>query len=381
MALDPEQSATGRRRVLVAPVTVTPSKPLTPSHLKGLLWADAMSRATAAVADVTFRYSPTSYHRTEQTLGFWEFVDRTQGDTDYAELSAEQVGELYVRYRAAGERPSAEALRPYADAVEQGWVHPSSARVLALWAEEYARLGLRDPGLERHQPPRFGLDEMVERLCAAGLGIDQRSAGGPVYLDATRYGLPLRRIVTSDGRPNYLACALRELLPLAPDFDEVVLLYDRELDPDYQLLERVFTACGTAVRRVPIGRVPVDGRILSARHGGWQGHTAGALLDAAEPGHSPSALRLGMRLYFIAGLGPGEKQSFRKDLLHHAMGRAERLLDGAAARDGGSAGPLAEAVRRHRRDHLYVDPYRLTSSLLGRGRPAPDPELLTAVYL
>ena len=370
------------RRVLIAPVTVTPSKPLTPSHLKGLLWADTMHRASAQLAEVTFRYSPTTYHRTEQTLGFWEFADRTEGDIDYSTLSEERIGELYVRYRAAADRPGAEALRPYAEAVEQGWVHPAGARVLRLWAEHYARLGMRDPGLTAHQPPGLGLEEMIERLRSAGLGIDQRATGGPVYLDATRFGLPLRRIVTHDGRPNYLACALRELLPLAPEFDEVVLLYDRELDPDYQLLERVLAAHGPAVRRVPIGRVPIDGRIASARHGGWGNHTAGALLRAAAAQHSPEALRLGMRLYFIAALGPGDKQSFRHDLLHQTLGRAERLLARASDPATRSAPPaLAEEVGRHRRDHLYVDPYRLTASLVRRGHPAPDPALLTEVYL
>ncbi|MGK9462295.1 hypothetical protein ACSLFT_19975 [Streptomyces sp. G6] len=368
-------------KVLIAPVTVTPSKPLTPSHLKGLLWADTMHRATAQLAKVTFRYSPTTYHSTEQTLGFWEFVDRVEGDTDYSTHSEEQIGELYVRYRAADTRPGAEALRPYAEAVEHGWVHPAGARVLRLWAEHYARLGMHDPGLERHQPPGLGLEEMIERLRGAGLGIDQRPTGGPVYLDATRYGLPLRRIVSYDGRPNYLACALRELLPVVPEFDEVVLLYDRELDPDYQLLERVLAAHGPTVRRVPLGRVPIDGRITSARHGGWQDHSAGALLGAALPDHSPEALRLGMRLYFIATLGPGDKQSFRHDLLHQSLRRAERILARSWDAAGPPAPPPSEAVGRHRRDHLHVDPYRLTTSLLGRGRSAPDVTLLKEVYL
>ncbi|MET9882649.1 hypothetical protein ABZZ20_05705 [Streptomyces sp. NPDC006430] len=381
-----------RKNVLLAPVTVTPTKPLTPSHLKGLLWTDVMFRATAPLAAVTYRYSHTTYHVTEQTVGFWEYLDRTHGETDYAQLSEEDIGDLYVRYRSEPQRQSADVLRPYRDAVEHSdWVHPASERMLRLWAGHYERLGMHDPGLQKHQPPGLGLEEMVERLAGVGLVLDQRHCGGPVYLDLTRYGMPLRRIVTADGRPNYLACALRELLPLVPWYDEVVLLYDRELDSDYQLLNRVLTRLGPTVRRVPIGRVPIDGKITSARHGGWHGHTAGALLRAATDagdGHGAGGddddvgvLRLGMRLYFIATLGPGQQQSFRHDLLRNCLAVAARLLkrSGAAAPTG--AGDLLGVLGRHRRGHTYVDPYRLACSLLGKGRPTPDPGLLSAVFL
>ncbi|MCY0939424.1 hypothetical protein, partial [Streptomyces sp. H34-S4] len=298
-----------RRKVLLAPVTVTPSKPLTPSHLKGLLWVDVMYRATRAYADVTYRSSHTTYHRTEQTMGFWEFLDRTQRDTDYEALSEAEIGELYVRYRAEGRAPSASELRPYAEAVENdGFVHRAGARVLRLWAGHYERLGLHDPGLLAHQPPGFGLEEMIDDLLASGLGLDQRDVGGPVYLDATRYGLPLRQIVTADGRPNYVACALRELLPLASRYDEIVVLYDRELDSDYRLLERVLSLKGPTVHRVPIGRVPIDGKIASARYGGWGEHTVDALLRSFADAADPATVRLGMRLYFIASLGPGQQE-------------------------------------------------------------------------
>ncbi|MER6775339.1 MULTISPECIES: hypothetical protein [unclassified Streptomyces] len=375
-----------RKNVLLAPVTVTPTKPLTPSHLKGLLWTDVMFRATAPLAAVTYRYSHTTYHVTEQTVGFWEYLDRTRGETDYTQLSEEDIGELYVRHRAEERPQSAEVLRPYREAVEQGgWVHPASERMLRLWAGHYERLGMHDPGLREHQPPGLGLEEMVERLGTVGLVLDQRQCGGPVYLDLTRYGMPLRRIVTADGRPNYLACALRELLPLVPWYDEVVLLYDRELDADYRLLHRVLTSLGPPVRRVPIGRVPIEGKITSARHGGWRDHTAGALLrasdatDAAAGADGDDALRLGMRLYFIANLGPGQQQSFRHDLLRHCLTVAARLL--RRSRSAAGAGDLIGALEPHRRGHAYVDPYRLACSLLGKGRPAPDPSLLSAVFL
>ncbi|MDT0269244.1 hypothetical protein RM844_23445 [Streptomyces sp. DSM 44915] len=383
-----------RTNVLLAPVTVTPTKPLTPSHLKGLLWTDVMYRATAPLAEVSYRYSHTTYHVTEQTVGFWEYLDRAHGELDYATLAEEDIGDLYVTYRAADRPQSAGALRPYRDAVEHdGWVHPASERMLRLWAGHYARLGMHDPGLVAHQPPGLGLAEMIDRLAAVGLVLDQRPGGGPVYLDLTRYGMPLRRIVSVDGRPNYLACALRELLPIVPDHDEVVLLHDRELDADYQLLARVLATLGPTVRRVSLGRVPIDGKITSARHGGWRGHTAGALLRAAGeamagpvpapggPDDGTAALRLGMRLYFIATLGPGQRQSFRHDLLRQCLTTASRLLNRARDAVAGGDEELRGALGRHRRDHTYVDPYRLTCSLLGSRRPAPDPGLLAAVYL
>ncbi|MFJ6513906.1 hypothetical protein ACIQMO_19295 [Streptomyces sp. NPDC091406] len=372
----PKASPSDRRRVLLAPITVTPSKPLTPSHLKGLLWTDVMYRATRPLADVTYRYSHTTYHPTEQTLGFWEFLDRSHGETDYADLTEDDVGELYVAFRAAPRAP-AGALRPYAEAVEHGWVHPAGDRVLRLWSEHYSALGLHDPGLLRHQPPGLSLDAALDCLSALGMCLDQRAVGGPVYLDLTRFGLPLRQLVASDGRPNYLACALRELLPMATGFDEVVLLYDSELDPDYQQLARVITALGPGVRRVSLGRVPVDGQIRSARQGGWRGVHAGALLRAVRGEHDPAAVRLGMRLYFIAVLGPGRQQSFRADLLRQSVKRAGQLL--ASARHDAPT-PLDERLARHRKDHLYVDPYRLVSGLLGKRRAAPASDLLTAVF-
>lgn len=379
MTRAPEAGApAGRPRVLLAPVTITPSKPLTPSHLKGLLWTDVMFRATRRLADVTYRCSHTTYHPCEQTLAFWEFLDRTQGDSGYDDATEEDIGRLYVAFRAEEGRAPAEDLRYYAAAVEDGWVHPAGERVLRLWTGQYAELGLHDPGLLRHQPPRYDLDTALERLDALGMCLDQRTLGGSVHLDLTRFGLPLRQLVTTDGRPNYLACALRELMPLAPDFDEVVLLYDTELDSDYQQLARVLTALGPSVRRVPIGRVPIDGRIRSVRHGDWHDTHARALLDRARADHGEAAVRLGMRLYFIAVLGPGQQQSFRADLLRQCLRRAERMIASAGpAGDETGTEPLA----RHRGDHLHVNPYRLTSSLLGARRPAPDLDLLSEVFL
>jgi hypothetical protein len=378
-------SVTGAASVLLAPVTVTPTKPLTPSHLKGLLWTDVMYRATKLVADVTLRYSHTTYHLTEHVLGFWEYLDRTQGDIDYSAFTDTEIGQLYVAFRQVRAPATPAALRPYADAVEQaGWVHPASRRMLELWCGQFARMGLHDPGLTAHQPPGYALEEMVEHLAAHGMCLDLRPEGGPVYLDATRHGMPLRQIISSDGSANYLACALRELLPLVGGFDEVVLLHDNGLDADYRLLQRVLSraseagAYGATVRRVGVGRVPIDGRVASARHGGWAGLTAPALLDILGR-FGPAELRLGLRLYFIAVLGRGAGQSMRRDLLEGTVGRGARLL--AAARGSEPGADVAEILTECRAvGGTHVDSYRLTSRLLARHRPPAPERLLLGVY-
>ncbi|MGO4754439.1 hypothetical protein AB4212_38560, partial [Streptomyces sp. 2MCAF27] len=81
-------------------------------------------------------------------------------------------------------------------------------------------------------------------------------------------------------------------------------------------------------------------------------------------------------------LGPGDRQSFRPDLLRQCVVRAERMLASyEAPADAAAEAGLTGFLQRQRGDHTYVDPYRLTSGLLAKHRPAPVHELLPAVFL
>jgi hypothetical protein len=366
-------------KVLIAPVTVTPTKALVASHLKGLLWVDVMYQATRlTVDDVIYRYSNTTYNTTAQTLGFWEYLDRTFGDLDYQSYDENAIGELYVRYHAGPDRAPFAALRPYLRAVDDsGWMHPVSDRLIQLWRGHFARLGMHDPGLADVQPPRMVLDEVLEYLLDRDLCLDQRPIGGPVYLDATRFGLPLRQIVTAESQPNYLAAALRDLVPLAEEFDEIVLVHDRELTEDFELLRRTLCAVGGRAVRVAVDRVPIDGVAQSSRHGGWQGGTVAGMLAACADAE-PRELRLGMRVYFLSVLGKSSDQSFDTRLMLRAINRASKLLAEPSPRL--SDDELAKYAAQHRKDHLYVDPYRLTCELLRKHRKPPVHDVVERVY-
>ncbi|QEU97234.1 hypothetical protein [Streptomyces kanamyceticus] len=389
----PTPAAPARRRVLFAPVPIAPTKPLTLSHVKGLLWSDVLHRATGLLHDADQLHSWTVAVANAQTLGFWAHLDRTRPGADYTALDEEAIGHLYVAYQrgaASGHVDAApDDLTATARRYAAGGLHPASARVYDLWALRHAELGIPDPGLRTHRRPPLALDPLIETLERHGLCVDHRPLRGPAYLDGTAGGVPLRQLVSAEGHPNYLAGLLRELVPLIGAYDSFVLVCDEDSAPDYRLVRYVLRRLGMAdVALVSVGRVrtdPTAARALSSRHGGWEGHTAAALAERFLDRVGERVYRLGLRLYFLALLGKGDRVPHRYDLVWRCMARAARLLDtadaGIQAPCGTGPPPYDELLRRTARPHPYVDPYRLTTALLGRDGTAVDPGLLKEVYL
>jgi len=137
---DPEP--TQLSSVLLAPVTVTPTKPLTPSHVKFLWWMDVLYRSTSYVTEVDHVYHHRTFAVTHQVLRFWRYLDRTYPNADYAQLTDEEIGELYVAAQATKPSDDVSSRRRYAERVERyGWLHPVSVRVLELWEAQYRVLG------------------------------------------------------------------------------------------------------------------------------------------------------------------------------------------------------------------------------------------------
>jgi hypothetical protein len=330
--------------------------------MKALLWLDTLYRATSVLHDVTYLQNRAAFDATQQTIGFWAYLDATETSEDYEGRDDVWVGERYVQYHAAASPLDPTTAAAYEARVGAGWIHPTGRVVLDRWRKHYSLLGLHDPGLFQTNRPRLGLDDLTEELASADLVLDLRPIGGSLYLDLTHEGLPLRSLRSADGKANHLAFALRELLERASGYDSVVLLCDDDMAQDYRLIQRVLQVRGHDVHRLALGRVPIDGITQSSRKGGWQGFTVDKLLEPLLRDHAPRAVQLGTRLYFVAGLGRSGRQSFRADLLQSFVRKAETILERC-----GGAGPSplpGRALRCLERAGCYVDPYGVVSLLL-----------------
>ncbi|GAA3587749.1 hypothetical protein GCM10022419_082520 [Nonomuraea rosea] len=361
-------------RLLLAPVTITATKPLLPTHIKGFLWMDTLYRATRPVRDLEYYWNPRAANLTGQTIQFWDYLDRHHADLDHDALPTDELGRLYVRFHASGDARPMDRLRHYTERVEQeGWVHPSTQATTRDWKRQLDLLGVHDPGLTADRPAAASIDETVELLARRHLCVDHRRHGGPAYLDGTRWGMPLRTVIGADGHANYLLVILRDLLPRLAGGDEVLLVYDDDLAHDYALLARVLGVMGARPHRLPLGRVPIGGAVRSSRHGGWDGHSIGRLAELCLREFDQAAYRLGMRLFFIGMLKRTSSEPFRLDLLHRALSRAGRMV-----REAGEGCDLPAFLRGFATPAGWTDPYRLTDFLFARRAPAA---LLDQVYL
>lgn len=362
--------------LVVAPVTITPTKPLTPTHIKGLLWTDVLVKASARVASVRLAWSRRMAALTSQSADFWQHLDRTEPDTDWSTEPAGRLGERYVSFHAS--RPKSVSADPryaadpsyLARADRDGWVHPAGLRMLDHWRAELALLGVDAQGLTDDRPLAGTAELVLDALAERRLLIDHSRYGGPVHLDGARWGMPLRQLIGADGRPNYLLPILRELIPTIRADRAFLLVHDTDITADYLLLERVLAAFGARVSRLALSRVPVEGAARSSRYGGWAGATL-TDLSAVSGSASRAGYRLGMRLYFAGVLHRRSAQSFRMPLLRRCVGRAARLLDGAPEGGDEATRRLVGVLARMRAQRGYVDPYRLTSSLLGERLLSP----------
>ncbi len=312
---------------LYAPVGITPTKPLTPSHIKGMLQLDFMQRFEGLFTSGTVWHNRRPWDISLQTIRFWDYLDRERHGADFGAMGEGDIGALYVDCHRTGALPAADRVAAYTRRIEaEGYVHPASRRILELWGEVFDTLGLAREAL--FHSAHFDLDQeaVLERLRALDIVLDQRGFGGGVYLDLTGEGRPLRLLISDDGLSNYLLAILRDLLERAPRYDVVCLYHDADIQRDYEALTRVFERLGARCRRIAFTRVPIDGQVLSAKQGGWEHYTGALLLRRVASGASRAEIRLGFRLYFLHALGLRRPAGYSDEGLGACLERARRLL-------------------------------------------------------
>jgi hypothetical protein len=376
--------------VLLYATHPTVTKPLTPSHVKGLVWFDLVARATGLVTDVTTLANRVTCDATAQNLGFWHYLDsRFPHDAGFwADKEELWIAEQYVRYHAEGHTPSGAALGDLRRRVEEDrWMHPASRRVLDVWLEQCRVLGVDERSLTTWEPLGMGDEEALETLAELDVLLDARQMGGAVHLDFTPDGMNLRQIVDEHGTPNYVLLVLRELLPVWERYDTVVLGFDSEALHDFELVARVLRHAGARVVTIPVDRVQLPGVEGTTRTGGWEAYTLARLIDRLVPEFGVPAFQLGVRMYFVLHVGRRSRAGAEFDpaMIARFVRRAQRIVD-ALPTDEGLSSPedamraLWETVSD--RECTYADPNRLLQRLVKRAPgSAPEAVLLRDLVL
>src|SRR5690242_4119475 len=162
-----------RARLIVAPATITPTKPLTPTHVKGLLWTDVLVKATTQIGDTRLVWNPRLANLTAQTTAFWNHLDRIEPATDWAGETEAAIGERYVRFHQAKPVVQPRDLDPYFDRIERtGWMHPAARRMLELWRAQFDLLHVPDPGLTDTRPLVWSAETTLDALTERQVVID-----------------------------------------------------------------------------------------------------------------------------------------------------------------------------------------------------------------
>jgi hypothetical protein len=360
-------------KILLAPVQITPTKPLTPTHVKGLVWLDTFYKATSRLHEVTYLSNRITYDTTTQTLGFWEYLDRKFPDRPglYDDKSDLWIAEQYLRCHAERFVPSPDSVTRGRERIErERWLHPASARILTIWEEQFRRLAIHDPGFRQWLPFEMSEEELYDLLRGAGVLLDARSMGGGIYLDLTDRGIPLRQIADEHGVSNYIVQVLRELIPHGRRHDRVILAFDEKAVDDYKLIEKVLILAGVNVHPRSMSRVPLEGVTGTARAGGWERYTVDKIL-ARYQRQGDAAVRLALRLYFILQLGLRSTKLFRLEALDEAVAEAEALLSRLPGPESSPAAAQRFWGGLTRPSDFYVDPLRFTRTVIKEAPRAP----------
>lgn len=309
------------------PIGITPTKPLTPTHVKGLLHFDALTRLHRAIEPIGVVHNRRVWDMSLQTARFWTYLDLHHGELDFDSLSEKQIGNLYVQFSRDGtEIPTATLETMIAKVESDGYVHPSARRVLQGWVSHLQRIGLDTGLLTESSELGISAQDILSKLSTLGELIDQREFGGGVLWTARAGQGATRTLISEQGLPNYVVALLRQAHDLAQGFKTVHLFYDLSVERDFMLIEDFLQAFGIQANRIGFPRMTSNGQALSFRADA-NVVTLGEMIGRYENDYPDLCIALGLRLYFLFLSGLRKSFDFSWEGLDEALRMAQALLN------------------------------------------------------
>lgn len=308
---------------ILFPVHVDPVKPLNPSHVRHLLYADFLYTMRKRFGvPVEYCYNRLAVDVDNQVIKLSEFLKKNADDFQLSDGIS--VGLAYIDMATRGfivDDQTLFARRPQLEQSLEG--HEYYQYILPEWSRQHQLLGMFNPGLLK--PKKFArtVQETLDDLKTLEVIFDARDEDGNVYLDFSNLGLRLRKITSHEEYGyNYLFIALRRLLSVVNPGDVVEFMYDPECASDFLLLAKVVERLGAKAILRPTARVSINGKVASARKGGWQGFALSDILSRFEQQYLPEEIGLGLRLYFLAFNSPKVTMNFEYDALQKCIEKA-----------------------------------------------------------
>lgn len=286
-------------RYVIYPIHIASTKPLTPTHVRHLLYVDCLYRGLKAKgADVVYPYNRLRMDVTPQVLKLEQYIESKQ----LSVTNAEEVGGAYVQMTNEGYALSQGRISEMRKEREESLSGNSYYKsILPEWVEQHNFLRMHDPGLTQAEPFKLSLEGVIEKLKGISMILDSRKQGENVYIDLTDEGIKLRHLCSSVlSDYNYLGTMLRELLALRKEGDVFVFIFDDELLGDFFILQRVLEKLGHKVYKIQTNRILLEGKALSSRHGGWEKYSLGRVLAfLQDKGYTQDEIALGLRFYYL----------------------------------------------------------------------------------
>lgn len=287
-------------RYIVTPIHITPTKPLNPTHVRHLLYTDALYKGLLLQGyEAIYLYERMGMDVSTQVVKLSKFLqDRQPSD----EL---EVGQEYVRMNREEFELTEEQILAERISLEQtAQGHKYYDAILPSWKKQHEFLNMYTPDLDNSRKFDVSVAEVIEELKKLGVILDGRKEGEKIYLDFTQEGMRLRVLCSGNMLDyNYILEQLREIFGMRREGDVYVFIFDNELQQDYQLICKILELMGHKTVRIETNRILINGSKQSSRNGGWEEFTLQKVLDRYQDlDYTREEISLGLRMYYFVAV-------------------------------------------------------------------------------